>query len=318
MNLNEFGDASQEDVHEVRQVILGNQLLLEMVCRPLDRPHRIICYWPHLANHLMAPRLLQDQLHASSSHSPTERLCQHLAGTEIKLSEICTALEKIGRNDVKQVIEHHIKDRDCYLDDDSIEKVSFEGTSLFKFMASKLDAKYWENLGRELGVKSQKLKLFGQKNNPSAGLFEVLFVEQPELKLEDFFKLTCLKDRQDIPRLFKKYKLGDALKYAINHMAERDEESLEKLYAGLNLQNPVTKNWEDVAVELGISVEEYRALDPQSPKSPTQQLLEWKCNKDPNFSVKELCEMLEKMKRNDLRQEIAKHLKQHHLYLGLT
>ena len=73
---------------------------------------------------------------------------------------------------------------------------------------------------------------------------------------------------------------------------------------------PWAKNWRQLAHNLNIAREVYDEFDEttRQRKSPTKEMMKWLVGRDPDITLTDIVEALEKINRNDAIQIITQHV----------
>ena len=88
-----------------------------------------------------------------------------------------------------------------------------------------------------------------------------------------------------------------------------DSDAMRGICVCLNNPSKVLKNWRHLANSpvLGIPDEVLRGCTPETPKSPTESLLEWIYGGRSSLTVGQLCRALERIDRNDVVRDIKEY-----------
>ena len=89
-----------------------------------------------------------------------------------------------------------------------------------------------------------------------------------------------------------------------------DSNEMMSICVDLNSQNKALKNWRHLANALEVPRDTYACFNPQQPKSPTKELLDWISTSKSDLKVGQLCDALESIGRNDVVRDLRNYFEQ--------
>lgn len=316
-----------EQLH-ISEEIQKNKFLEDMLVCKLDRTaHRCIRNWEHLACTQQVNAPLETRLRCKliSRGSCTRTLIEFLAVEkgDKSVQDLITALVKIRRNDVVKMI------REVYPDaTDATDATRASQTMLRDFVASlannyliekittKLDERSrvnscWMDLGRQFQLSGEKIKeieLCGE-SNPTEALMEYLYAQQKGLTVGTFYEKVKKINRGDVLKKLKPF-LDEDPEKLLSDAIELDSDDMTSICVDLNSQNKALKNWRHLANALEVPRDTYACFNPQQPKSPTKELLDWISTSKSDLKVSQLCDALESIGRNDVVRDLRNYFEQ--------
>ncbi|XP_058969281.2 uncharacterized protein [Pocillopora verrucosa] len=303
--------------------------LLDKLIRGLgNTANPCIANWEHLAcsTEVNAPFWTRLKCKLPKNYSQTLQLFEVLAGHVyddggvVTIAKLVKALrdDKIGRNDVAGMIEA------AYLDDGiSIQTlndflVSNSNSDLVTKIITKLDDQSsrvncnWKHLGIYFGIKSVTLNTIEYcfPHNPAKNLMEYLISEQKDLTVENLYQKVKqnLKGRADVLCKLEPFLKGDDGNCKLLEDVINLDTDLDEFYICLNKK----KDWKYLAIAYDIPRKIYKDFDTEKLKSPAEQFFEWLVVNKTKLTVGQLCNALERVKRNDLVREIREYFKPRH------
>ncbi|XP_058969283.2 uncharacterized protein [Pocillopora verrucosa] len=295
--------------------------LLDKLIRGLgNTANPCIANWEHLAcsTEVNAPFWTRLKCKLPKNYSQTLQLFEVLAGHVyddggvVTIAKLVKALrdDKIGRNDVAD-------------DGISIQTlndflVSNSNSDLVTKIITKLDDQSsrvncnWKHLGIYFGIKSVTLNTIEYcfPHNPAKNLMEYLISEQKDLTVENLYQKVKqnLKGRADVLCKLEPFLKGDDGNCKLLEDVINLDTDLDEFYICLNKK----KDWKYLAIAYDIPRKIYKDFDTEKLKSPAEQFFEWLVVNKTKLTVGQLCNALERVKRNDLVREIREYFKPRH------
>lgn len=93
-------------------------------------------------------------------------------------------------------------------------------------------------------------------------------------------------------------------------MIKLHSDELRKICVDLNSPDGLLKNWRDLAIALKVPMDTYRCFNPQQPKSPSKELLDWISASKTDLTVGQLCAALESINRTDVAGALRNNFKE--------
>ena len=83
------------------------------ICVDLNSQNKALKNWRHLANALQVPRDTYTHFNPPQPKSPTKELLDWISTSksDLKVGQLCDALESIGRNDVVRDLRNYFEQR---------------------------------------------------------------------------------------------------------------------------------------------------------------------------------------------------------------
>ncbi|XP_022800363.1 uncharacterized protein LOC111338194 isoform X3 [Stylophora pistillata] len=316
--------AAQGDTYEqsfVSNTIQKNKFLEDKLACKLDHTaHRCIRGWEHLActKEVNAPLETRLRCKLVSRGSCTRTLIDFLAVQEgdKSVQDLIAALKDIKRNDVVKMITDVYPDAEHSTQTISEFVASSDNNDLIEKITTKLDERSrvnacWINLGRKFQISSEKLKeieLCGE-TNPTEALMEYLYTKREDLTVQKFYEIVKKLKRGDVAKKLEPFldeanpekRLWDAI--------DLESDEMRSICVDLNTQNRALKNWKHLANALEVPRDTYSDFNPQQPKSPTKELLNWIYAEKNDLTVGQLCAALASIGRNDVVRDLKNYFK---------
>ncbi|XP_058969282.2 uncharacterized protein [Pocillopora verrucosa] len=297
--------------------------LLDKLIRGLgNTANPCIANWEHLAcsTEVNAPFWTRLKCKLPKNYSQTLQLFEVLAGHVyddggvVTIAKLVKALrdDKIGRNDVAETDDGiSIQTLNDFL-------VSNSNSDLVTKIITKLDDQSsrvncnWKHLGIYFGIKSVTLNTIEYcfPHNPAKNLMEYLISEQKDLTVENLYQKVKqnLKGRADVLCKLEPFLKGDDGNCKLLEDVINLDTDLDEFYICLNKK----KDWKYLAIAYDIPRKIYKDFDTEKLKSPAEQFFEWLVVNKTKLTVGQLCNALERVKRNDLVREIREYFKPRH------
>ncbi|XP_022806779.1 uncharacterized protein LOC111343853 [Stylophora pistillata] len=299
----------------VSNEIQENKFLEDMLMRKLDyTPHRCIHGWEYLACTQQVNAPLETRLRCKlvSRGSCTRTLIDLLVieREDKTLEDLIAALKDIRRNDVVKMITAVYQDAENSIQTISEFAASSANADLIEKITTKLDERSrvntcWIDLGRKFQISGEKLKeieLCGE-TNPTEALMKYLYIKQKDLTVQKFHEKVKKLKRGDVVKKLEPFldanpekRLWDAI--------DLESDEMRSICVDLNTQNRALKNWRHLANALEVPRDTYSDFNPQQPKSPTEELLNWIYAEKNDLTVGQLCAALESIGRNDVVSDL--------------
>ncbi|XP_058969280.2 uncharacterized protein [Pocillopora verrucosa] len=305
--------------------------LLDKLIRGLgNTANPCIANWEHLAcsTEVNAPFWTRLKCKLPKNYSQTLQLFEVLAGHVyddggvVTIAKLVKALrdDKIGRNDVAGMIEAAYLETDDGISIQTLNDflVSNSNSDLVTKIITKLDDQSsrvncnWKHLGIYFGIKSVTLNTIEYcfPHNPAKNLMEYLISEQKDLTVENLYQKVKqnLKGRADVLCKLEPFLKGDDGNCKLLEDVINLDTDLDEFYICLNKK----KDWKYLAIAYDIPRKIYKDFDTEKLKSPAEQFFEWLVVNKTKLTVGQLCNALERVKRNDLVREIREYFKPRH------
>ncbi|KAK3750566.1 hypothetical protein QZH41_009808, partial [Actinostola sp. cb2023] len=306
------------------QDLLDNTTALGDLSHCLDRDFKHVKNWSHFAFVLGVPADVIRTCNLYLEHSPTRKLFEYLEVTRphLIIEQLRDALIK---NKEKPRFDVHDKIKEFGSNERVSEVITNSESDILDKIALNLDSatkssSNWKDLGKELGVKCDKLKLFEMYNNynPTVALLRYIYAtsqEQEHISLGVIMEYLKQMKREDVlieVRNVISSKGIQCVNAKAKDVFQLGSELLENTSQMLNRDTAGVDGWRVLARHLiyahciddkdGNGIDIIKKLEPPQPQdihSPTKEIIEWLAASRTETTIDSLVGALEKIRRND-------------------
>ncbi|EDO44217.1 predicted protein [Nematostella vectensis] len=282
-----------------------NAEIMEKLYLMLDREHRVINNWRHLAYYFKIDANILTSFELCAETSPTVDLFETLnvSHPDLTVKQLKDALRRIHRNDIICLLEK-------YSENWNVSDLCHKVPEFIEIFKARLDIRSnsigdWKSFAMQLGLTKKHVDTFGEpKTSPTENLFLYLS------GINDTTSISQLRDhlkdmeRNDVVRHLNNLNGAQLVKDVITPQSE----ILLKLSSLLDKESRAVKNWKNLCHRLKIPNSKYESFDAskKNAHSPTKQMLRWLKWKYPGITVGELADGLQHIRRNDVRGDLLK------------